>query len=354
MATPVTVIVPAFNARRYLRTAVASLAATRYPQLEVVIVDDGSTDGTWDIARELASTNPGVVALRHADSTNHGEAATRDLGIAHAGGRYVGFLDADDTVFPNRFSISVPILDSRPGVDGVCEATQRVVETGGERRAGFVRERTVFDCEDPEMVLERRLFGGLAWSVNAILLRREALTRVGGFGSDLRYGEDALLWLKLAAACVLVPGSREPVCTYRIHGGNVSSEAVLGTGPTPVNSRVLLRAVQWARTAGVEPNKCALLRVGLRGRLVEDAGCLRAAGQPLAALRLLASACVSVPTVARGLVLRNAVLAGLEAAHLRRCRLPSLANAGALTGDSPFGATGCRRGSSGSRGMRAE
>lgn len=322
MVSRVTAIIPAYNAEAYLREAVESLLATQYPALEIVVVEDGSTDRTLDVARTLAAAWPSVRLVQHPDAGNHGEAASRDLGIARASGEYICFLDADDFVYPNRFSVAVPILDRRPEVDGVCETTQRVVAPGGERRAPLVREQTVFECEDPDAVLEQRLFGRLAWSVNAILLRRRALQRVGGFGSRLRNGADAVLWLKLASVCVLVPGSREPVCAYRIHDRNVSNESALSTVFRPVNTYVLSEAVRWARRARIPPAKQALLDRALKARLLDDSAQLRAAHQPWPAVRLLAATCARTPAAWSPRAGRSLLLAILEGARVRRCNLP--------------------------------
>lgn len=270
----ISVIIPCRNAAPYLEQAVESLFATGYPELEVVIVDDGSRDSSREIARDLAQRHPGVRLLVSGQHTPIGAGRARNHGVARATGDYLAFLDADDYVYPNRFLKSVKILDFAPEVDAVCGTTRRVVEPGGEWRAARVREQTVFDCEDPEAVLGKRLFGGLAWSANAILMRKRIFEAVGGF-SRLRVAQDAVLWLKLACVARIVSAGPEPICVYRIHAGNHSS-SIFTERFRPVNSWVVAEALGWARRRKVPPAKIGLLEKALVARVMGDNRHLRA------------------------------------------------------------------------------
>ena len=136
----VSVIVPAFNAARYLSRAVESLVKTGYPDLEIIIVDDGSRDDTLDVAHGLAQRYPdAVVVTRHADRGHHGASASRNVALRESAGEAVCFLDADDFVYPHRFRAAVPVLISDPAADGVYELTRVLFETE-EAHPGWWRD----------------------------------------------------------------------------------------------------------------------------------------------------------------------------------------------------------------------
>ena len=287
------VIVPVHNRERLLREAVESLLATRYPALEILIVDDGSTDGSVQVAEELVGELPETVRLlAHANRANRGAAASRDLGITHATGDYVCFLDSDDYVFPNRFATAVALLDGRPDIDGVFEPTRRVVESGGEERSSTVRSLIDFDCDDPDRVLETILTTQRNWSVNAITLRRQTLQRVGGFGQGYTAGpEDLFLWLKLASTARLTRGATEPVAAYRIHGSNMSSGTDRGalTGPL----FVYLDVLRWLGKPHV------LLENAAKEKMYYVVSHLRGERARGAALRVLFASAKTVPSLWR-------------------------------------------------------
>ena len=318
----ISVVVPCRNAARYLEQAVESLYATGYPDLEVVIVDDGSGDNSREIARELARRHSGVRPAAHRHRAHLGVGRTLNCGARLATGSYLAFLGADDYVYPNRFAKSAEILDRLPDVDAVCGTTRRVVEPGGEWRAPRVREQTVFDCEDPEAVLEQRLFGGLAWSANAILMRKRIFEAVGGF-SRLRVAQDAVLWLKLACVARIVSAGPEPICVYRIHAGNHSSSLFTGRF-RPVNSRVVAEALAWARRHSVPPAKIGLLEKSLVARVLGDNRSLRAGRQFAPAGAHLAGMLARHPfLLADGMIRRSAAITVLEGLRLRRPAFPA-------------------------------
>src|SRR5687768_16144872 len=97
MASSVSVIIPVRNRPDFLAGAVDSLIATRYPALEIVIVDDGSSDDTLVRARQMEERFPRLIRVfQHDDCGNHGPGASRNLGVRLSTGGYVSFLDSDD------------------------------------------------------------------------------------------------------------------------------------------------------------------------------------------------------------------------------------------------------------------
>jgi len=221
----VSVIVPAFNSERSLEAAVQSLLATGYGDLEILVVDDGSTDGTLEKASQLALQHPGVVrVLTHPGSDHRGVSATRNLGILASSGELIAFLDADDVVLPNRFNTSVPMLRDRVDVDGIYELTR--IDNRSQSGADVVgqwRDGSIFGIDAPcygEELL-KTLMRGIPWGVCAFLCRRTLFDRIGLFQEGRAMAEDCHLWIRAVAGANILPAvPLQAVCLYVRHGAN--------------------------------------------------------------------------------------------------------------------------------------
>jgi glycosyltransferase involved in cell wall biosynthesis len=112
----VSVVIIFLNEERFLREAIESVLAQDYPHWELLLVDDGSTDASPDIARAFASEHSRIRCLAHPGGENRGMSASRNLGLAHARGEYVAFLDADDVYLPERLRRHVEVLAAQPGI----------------------------------------------------------------------------------------------------------------------------------------------------------------------------------------------------------------------------------------------
>ena len=148
----ISAIVPVFNGERHLREALESIAAQEYEPLEIVVVDDGSTDGS----RAIAEGFPGV---RYAHQPNAGVAAARNRALALARGEFVAFLDQDDRWTPDKLAVQLPLLLDDPGA-GLAVAKERIVLDDGVTelprwvRPGSLEEDYVVHL--PGVVLARR------------------------------------------------------------------------------------------------------------------------------------------------------------------------------------------------------
>ncbi|WP_369726005.1 glycosyltransferase family 2 protein [Bradyrhizobium sp. LLZ17] len=117
MTPKVSCIIIVYNGEEFLGEAVESVLAQSFADWELLIVDDGSTDSSRGIAQRFAQAFPGNIrSLCHADGRNHGMSSTRNLGLSHARGDYVAFLDADDVWLPNKLMAQVAVLDAQPDV----------------------------------------------------------------------------------------------------------------------------------------------------------------------------------------------------------------------------------------------
>lgn len=299
-ATRISAIVPVHERSDMLSEAVESLVATRYPNLEIEVVVDGSDRSTLDRARGLEFRYPGLVrVIRHPGGANRGPGASRNRGIRLATGRYVCFLDSDDVVLPNRFRMAPEKLDADCSIDGVCERFLRVGSDPDPPILG--RDRTG---------LREKLLGpGVGWNVNSILLRRRCLLDLGGFSEALRTSEDWVLWTKLALAARVVDGGPDPVAIYRRHPRN--------TLPIFENSLLaFLEVIKWARGQDLNEEKLGAVREEAWGKLLYVCDRLNRRGERRRAARLLIASAVAVPSfVRRSGFWRNFLHTGFPAAR---------------------------------------
>jgi glycosyltransferase involved in cell wall biosynthesis len=201
----VSVIVPFYNSERYVGEAIRSVLAQTYRPLELLLVDDGSTDDSADIARSLAVAHAELHLLRLPE--NQGPAAARNRGLADARGDFITFLDADDCMVRERLALQVRYLTERSGVGLVLCA-----------------EELVFEPDAPLTSIRRRQSRGPGprYHMMSMMVRRRALELVGGFDPSYRVAED-LDWLFRASVAGIVVEKIDRVLTrHRLHGNNLS------------------------------------------------------------------------------------------------------------------------------------
>jgi glycosyltransferase involved in cell wall biosynthesis len=201
----VSVVVPAFNRERFLAAAVQSALDQTYTRLEVIVVDDGSTDGTPEVARTLALADPRVRVVRR---TNGGPASARNTGLEAARGEYVSFLDSDDVYLPGKLASHVKFFEQNPGVDLVFSDHAAVDE---ELNVQAVDTKGMPPLSFRDVLAIRSWFATVACTV-----RKSLLQRVGPFRTDVVGPEDWELWLRCAEVGTFsyVPGL---VALYRWH-----------------------------------------------------------------------------------------------------------------------------------------
>jgi glycosyltransferase involved in cell wall biosynthesis len=209
------VIIPAHNAEAYLTETVESALAQTYAPLEVIVVNDGSTDDTAGVARRLGDR------IRYFEQANAGPAAARNTALAQARGDLVACLDADDLWRPERLERCVEILERRPEIGMVTTDAYLIEhEVKTERTSYGDRRRFPFPAAEDQQIAEiaRRnfLFVG-------VVFRRSLVKRVGNFDERTWGAEDYDLWTR-----ILLDGSRaafvnEPLGWYRVRDGSLSS-----------------------------------------------------------------------------------------------------------------------------------
>jgi glycosyltransferase involved in cell wall biosynthesis len=231
----VTCIVIFWNAERFLAEAIESVRAQTYDAWELVLVDDGSDDGSTAIARRYAASDPGRIRYcEHPGHENRGMSAARNLGIREARGTYVAFLDADDVWLPEKLAAQVAVLEAHPEAAMVYGRT--LIWHGWTGRPEDAARDFTYDLGvPPETLVEPpALFFVLLenkvqtpTTCNA-MLRRDVVDTLGGF--DVRFRgmyEDQVLFAKVELAHPVYVGG---ACwaRYRQHPNSASTAAERG------------------------------------------------------------------------------------------------------------------------------
>jgi glycosyltransferase involved in cell wall biosynthesis len=216
VANPVvTVVMPAFNAERYIGDALRSIAAQTLQEVEVIVVDDGSTDGTLAEVHRIAD-DLDVTVLQQ---KNAGPSAARNAGIRRARGRYCAFLDADDLMLPELLETEAALLDANPEVGIVLSDVTTFDERGTVREARWALPHP-YDGSLLDRLAEENFV-----TTSAVMAPTQRLLDAGLFPEDRRVAEDYELWLRLASRWQMAFIER-PLVRYRYTTGSLSSDKV--------------------------------------------------------------------------------------------------------------------------------
>ena len=221
----VSIIIPLYNREKFITRAVES--SIYLPQAgEIIIVDDGSTDKSLNIALELARKYPIVKVLQHPDKKNHGRSAARNLGIKNAKYEYISFLDSDDWYLPNRFESEETIFTHNQDVEGVYGITSSEYENqAAENKFLEKYESGISKIDDntiPEELYKTYLFSNRGrYTTDAIVLKKTVFDKVGYFPINMSFCEDTHLWCRIAAKCRLLSNNNPaPIATRYVHFEN--------------------------------------------------------------------------------------------------------------------------------------
>jgi glycosyltransferase involved in cell wall biosynthesis len=226
----VSVVIPLYNGGRYIAATLKSVLSQTYDRIEILVVDDGSSDDGPEIVAALAAGSGGRIRLMsHPDGGNHGIAASRNLAIRNAGGPYIAFVDQDDVWVPEKLQKQVDLLQrfaeadlvysrsgfiDQEGIDHSLRGIHRTFGKGVDGRPSNVFSRIIKEDFIPTLT---------------VVVRKCCLERVGLLDEGPAYEfEDWLLMSKLAFyyKVIFIP---TVLAKWRVHGANYSG-AVLETG----------------------------------------------------------------------------------------------------------------------------
>jgi len=195
----VSVIIPVYNAARYLGEALASVMAQSYGAHEIIVVDDGSTDDSAQVARSFP--------VHYCRRPHGGPGAARNTGVRRARGGCLAFLDADDLWLPDKLERQMAAMASRPGIDAVFGRVEQFADPGAP--AGPAAQL-------PAAGTRAGLHAG------AMLIRRASFMRVGWFATHWHVGEFLDWYARAVDAGIGIVVLPEVVMRRRVHGNNLT------------------------------------------------------------------------------------------------------------------------------------
>ncbi|QBM17203.1 hypothetical protein MARI_13090 [Marinobacter sp. JH2] len=218
MASLISVITPAYNRATFISEAIESVIAQTYGNIEYIVVDDGSTDGTFEILQKYETAGK-LRLLTHLNRENRGQAAALNVGLEAATGDYIVILDSDDLLHPQKIQKQVEFLENNPEIGMVYGQAMAIAEDGRELYP--IPPDTHVEQGDPNRLLldcYMALPGGA-------MVRKSVFDRVGFFEESFRAGQDHDMVVRLAEAepFAYLKGT---VFYYRKHEGSISNRGL--------------------------------------------------------------------------------------------------------------------------------
>lgn len=213
MKQTVSVVLPTFNGEKYIKQAIDSALAQSLPPDEIIVVDDGSTDGTENLVRGYGSK------VRYIYQENKGVSGAYNAGIAVASGNYIAFLEHDDIWVPEKNACQLQSFEDDRQL-GMVYSPALLLEEGKPSK------RNVINLDDGggEVTFAAFFARNRVLNCSTVMIRRAVFEDIGCFWEKLPLSFDYDLWLRIAAKYRVTCLSK-PLATYRIHSGNLSRDA---------------------------------------------------------------------------------------------------------------------------------
>jgi len=208
----VTVVIPCHNYGHYVGTAVKSVLTQPGVDVEAIVIDDASTDGSAEVVRELAAGEPRIRAILH--SSNFGHIATYNEGLEQASGDYVVLLSADDALPPGSLARATALLEAHPSVGLVYGRPEVFVDEPPPVRQD-VRSWTIWSGN--EWIRKRCRVGRNCITSPEVVMRTSVQHAIGGYDSHLPHSGDLEMWLRAAAVSEIGRVNGPPQGFYRVH-----------------------------------------------------------------------------------------------------------------------------------------
>ena len=227
----ISVVLPVYNAEAYVSEAVESILAQRFTDFELIAINDGSTDGSGAILRELAARDTRIVLV---ERPNDGLVSALNEGIESARAEFIARMDADDVAMPERFALQHARMVQEPEL-AVLGSLIRVMDKDGD---SIHLGKYPLTAKAAARCLER----GCPVSHPAVMMRRDAVLKAGGYRKAFSHAEDYDLWLRMSDLGYAIANLPQPLLNYREHGANVSQVHREVQGQLTIMARLSHRA----------------------------------------------------------------------------------------------------------------
>lgn len=236
MTPLVSVLVAVHNGERTVERAVRSALDQSYSDVEVIAVDDGSTDSSWEILKELSEADARVVTIRR-NHASGGPALPRNVALGSASGSFFALLDQDDYWLQHKLATQMPLFDDR--LVGIVYSDARISDAGS-----YLGELRHLGSPPRGDVLEQILRWNFVPTCTAVW-RREVAEKLGGFVEELSTVDDRDYWIRAARAGFHFGYVDEALAVYTTTGDRLSNDS-------PRHGRLVVR--MWARHARTDPD----------------------------------------------------------------------------------------------------
>ena len=210
--TKVTTVIPAYNVEHYIREAIESVLFQTYKDIELIVVDDGSTDRTTEIVKNFGSK---IEYVRHAE--NKGLSVARNTGIRQAKGKYLAFLDADDIWIPTKIEEQVKLLEGNEDLALVYSNCHKIDRSGAHM--GMLLDSVKLHRG---FVLKDLLLSSFI-TTSSVVIKKQVLDEIGVFDEHFFVSQDFDLYLRIAE-CHKIDFVDAPLLKYRVHSDTLSSK----------------------------------------------------------------------------------------------------------------------------------
>ncbi len=207
----ISVIIPTYNRANYICEAIDSVLAQTYKNVEIIVVDDGSTDNTRDIISQRYNSKVTYIL-----QNNAGPSSARNNGIKHSRGDLIAFLDSDDIWLPEKLEKQVELINQSQDIGLVSCGLYQIDPNGNIIGNPLIRR----NYKNKSSFLKELMIHNIIGGGSSSLIRRECFERVGFFDEEIWIGEDWNLWLRIAKNYE-VKFVEEPLIKYRVHGNNL-------------------------------------------------------------------------------------------------------------------------------------
>jgi glycosyltransferase involved in cell wall biosynthesis len=212
LSSLVSVVIPVYNGERYVRECMDNVFRQTHRPLEVIVVDDGSTDGTGEILNRYP------LPIRVVRTEHRNLPSARNRGIESASGEFIAFLDVDDLWLAEKIEKQVVVFQRRPEIGLACTDVEKFPASGRRRSKERLQLGRKLNRSEAFPLLIRRNF----ITPSSVMIRRSVSASFGAFDESLNSCEDWEYWLRLAARGVRMAFLDEPLVLYRAHEANMS------------------------------------------------------------------------------------------------------------------------------------